>query len=119
LHGKSTVHFPSGHGLSTLHTKYSLKKKTSSPPTSHHPDPSRKLQCQGLGRGMVWRTGRLTDEWMTDWTASGGDASFNIRVPAADWANCPCTISGAASLSIPILPLLYVIIWRSWFFCPI
>jgi hypothetical protein len=46
------VHCPSGHGLSTLHTKYSLTKKTS-PPTSHHPHPGRKLQCQTLSRGMV------------------------------------------------------------------
>jgi len=58
---KSSPPRRSGHGLSTLHTKYSLKKKTS-PPTSHHPHPGRKLQCQTL-RGMVCSRQHRPDGW--------------------------------------------------------
>jgi len=66
------VHCPSGHGLSTLHTKYSLKKKTS-PPTSHHPHPGRKLQCQTLSRKMV-----CSRQPRMDNRTDSGEASFNI-----------------------------------------
>jgi hypothetical protein len=76
------VHCPSGHGLSTLHTKYSLKKKTS-PPTSHHPHPGRKLQCQTLIRGMVRRTGRMTDGWTEGWRFGWRTGRIQGRLPTS------------------------------------